>query len=114
MISLLRNIVVAVEYDGKHSVVSELPERVLNRLAERIDAEDPLAAAEVVLSCPDCEATWFSGIEAGRLFRVQLDAWARRTLWDVHHLAMRYGWREQDILAMTPGRREAYLLLDSQ
>ena len=111
---LLRQIVLGVERSGVSGPsVDDLPEPVRRQLLEQLEREDPLAAAEVALSCPDCNATWTSGIEAGRLFRLQLEAWARRTLYDVHQLAMRYGWREQDILAMHPARREAYLLLET-
>ena len=37
------------------------------------------------------------------------DAWALRTLAEVHRLASAYGWREQDILALSPARRQLYL-----
>ena len=91
----------------------DLPEGIAEALAERIEREDPLAAAEVALSCPDCGEAWRCGLDTAALFVARLDAWAKRTLWEVHHLAMRYGWREADILAMAPQRREAYLLMDA-
>jgi len=90
----------------------DLPQEVAEALAELIETEDPLAAAEIGVSCPDCGHHWVSGLDAAALFQARLESWARRTLWEVHHLAMRYGWRESDILAMAPQRREAYLMLD--
>jgi hypothetical protein len=39
----------------------------------------------------------------------EIHAWAGRMLRDVHALAAAYGWREADILAMSPWRRQAYL-----
>lgn len=98
---------------GKAARREDLPAAVLAALARRIETEDPLAAAELALTCPDCGKDWVSGLDAARLFLARLDAWAKRTLWEVHQLAMRYGWREGDILAMSPQRREAYLLMDA-
>ncbi len=39
----------------------------------------------------------------------ELNAWAIRTLREVHILASAYGWSETDILAMSPWRRQFYL-----
>ena len=38
-----------------------------------------------------------------------MDARAQRLLMEVHLLARAYGWREADILGMSPARRNAYL-----
>jgi hypothetical protein len=35
-------------------------------------------------------------------------------LYDVHALASAYGWREADVLAMSPMRRQVYLELARQ
>jgi hypothetical protein len=98
---------------GKAARREDLPAAVLTALARHIETEDPLAAAELALTCPDCGRDWVSGLDAARLFLARLDAWAKRTLWEVHQLAMRYGWREGDILALSPQRREAYLMMDA-
>ena len=39
----------------------------------------------------------------------EVDAWALRLLRDVHRLARAYSWREADILALSPSRRQCYL-----
>ena len=44
----------------------------------------------------------------------EIHAWAIRLLHDVHALALAYGWREVDILTMSPWRRQAYLELIGQ
>lgn len=41
----------------------------------------------------------------------EVDAWADRTLRDVHLLAASYGWSERDILDLSPARRGRYLEL---
>ena len=43
-----------------------------------------------------------------------MHAWARRTLRDVHVLARAYGWREADVLALSPTRRQIYVELSRQ
>lgn len=104
--------ITALRHGDAAASPEDLPQAVTEALAQQIEAEDPLAAAEIAVSCPDCGHRWISGLDAAALFQARLDSWARRTLWEVHHLAMRYGWCESDILAMAPQRREAYLLLD--
>jgi hypothetical protein len=37
--------------------------------------------------------------------------WAQGTLRDVHGLAAAYGWREEDVLRLSPTRRQIYLEL---
>ncbi len=110
---LLRATVEAVTEKAADRDVADLPGAVTEALVARIEAEDPLAAAEMALDCPECGAHWESGFDACAVFLSRLEAWARRTLWEVHQLAMRYGWREADLLAMTPVRREAYLMMDA-
>jgi hypothetical protein len=39
----------------------------------------------------------------------EINTWAYRMLRDVHALATAYGWREADIVAMSPWRRQVYL-----
>lgn len=89
------------------------PQELVTALAAQMEREDPLAAAEMALECPDCGTRWQSGFDACVTFLARIEAWARRTLWEVHQLAMRYGWSQQELLQMSPLRREAYLLMDA-
>jgi hypothetical protein len=41
----------------------------------------------------------------------ELHAWAKDVLRSVHALAVAYGWREADVLALSPTRRRIYLEL---
>jgi hypothetical protein len=76
---------------------------------EWLAAADPQADIEMALHCPGCAATWRQGFDIVSFLWAEIDAWARRTLYDVHRLAAAYGWREGDILAMSAPRRQAYL-----
>ena len=51
------------------------------------------------------------GLRHRALLWSEIHAWARQLLRDVHALARAYGWREADILALSPTRRGIYLEL---
>jgi len=70
---------------------------------------DPQAEVHLALSCPACAHQWQSLFDIVSFFWGELEAWARRLLYDVHTLASAYGWCEADILAMSAWRREQYL-----
>jgi hypothetical protein len=79
-------------------------------VAERLAEADRLADAQLALACPECRHEWTLAFEAGAWLWSELEAWAWRTLLDVHTLASAYGWSEAEILALGP-RRELYLEL---
>jgi hypothetical protein len=78
---------------------------VIARMAEA----DPQADVQLDLSCPACRHRWLAVFDIVSFLWSEIDASARRTLQDVHRLATAYGWREPDILALTPWRRQVYL-----
>lgn len=100
--------------EGTHaaeSFVDGLSDDALLALGVAMQAADPDAIAALELECPDCAQRWPCGLDiAGFLWR-EIDAWARRTMRDVHVLARAYAWREADVLALTPTRRQIYLEL---
>jgi hypothetical protein len=66
---------------------------------------------QLSLTCPDCDARWDAPLDIASFLWSEVQAWALRTLADVHTLARAYGWAEADILALSPPRRQAYLEL---
>ena len=72
-------------------------------------AGDPQADLEVNLTCPACGHRWAALVDVAAFLWTELKAQARRLLREVHTLALAYGWRESDILAMSSRRRQAYL-----
>ncbi|HSF47311.1 MAG TPA: hypothetical protein VLA73_02995 [Burkholderiales bacterium] len=86
-----------------------LPDEVLDRIAERMERADPQANVRLDLHCPVCDHVWQAVFDIESYFWTEIDAWAQRTLKEVHALASAYGWRELDILNMTPWRRRMYL-----
>ena len=106
---LLEHCVVAVHHRGHELAVGGLPEEVITAVEERMEQADPQANVQLALSCPTCSHEWQAAFDIVSFFWVEIHAWAVRILREVHALALAYGWREADILAMTPARRQAYL-----
>lgn len=94
---------------GQTEDLHKLPEALLEPLAEAMSAADPQAVIELDLSCPACAAQWLELFDIGHFLLESLGQWAERLLDQVHLLAQAYGWSEAQILALSPGRRAAYL-----
>lgn len=89
--------------------LNALPDDVFEAVAEAMERADPQAVIRLTLHCPACEHGWEALFDILDLLWRELDAWARRVLREVHHLASAYGWSERDILKMRPWRRRLYL-----
>jgi hypothetical protein len=88
-----------------------LPGTVADAIVARMSEADPQSDTRLAVSCPDCRHQWVALFDiAGYLMR-EVHDWVVHVLREVHTLARAYGWREADILAMTPARRQAYLEL---
>ena len=86
-----------------------LPIAVTEAVIAAMEEQDPQADITLALTCPACEHHWEAGFDIVSFFWHELTSWARRILWDVHRLARAYGWSEQEILALSPTRRQLYL-----
>lgn len=106
---LLERCVLSAEENGKVCEVADLPEPITAAIAERIASSDPQGDVQISLSCPACAHEWQAAFDILTFFWVEINAWAQRILREVHLLARAYGWREEDILALSPWRRQAYL-----
>lgn len=96
---------------GDATTVRALPAQVLADIAGEMERADPGGNIELEFECPACGQRWEEAFDiAGFLWR-EIHAWAQRTLRDVHVLARAYGWREPDVLALSPTRRQIYLEL---
>jgi hypothetical protein len=74
-------------------------------------AADPQAHRDVGMVCAACNHHWESTFDIVSFLWCEIEAWAQRTLREVHMLARAYAWREQEILALSPTRRQLYLEL---
>jgi hypothetical protein len=99
-----------VQVNGKTGVdLDALPESTVEKIAACIGEADPQAETLIDLACCACRHSWQVILDVESFLWVKISALARRLLREVHVLARAYAWREQDILALSPVRRQAYL-----
>jgi hypothetical protein len=108
-LALLSRCVVDASHDGAAAEIATLPAPVLDAAAQALSDADPQADVRLAMACANCGYAWKATFDILSYLWTELDAWARRALHDVHTLARFYGWREADILAMSPLRRKFYL-----
>jgi hypothetical protein len=99
---------------GQSFAAEQLPENVVGSLSEGMSELDPQGDVQLALTCPQCSHQWHAPLDIVSFVWSEIHAWAMRLLRDVHVLASSYGWREADILALSPWRRQAYLELIEQ
>ncbi len=86
-----------------------LPAGVVSAIAARLAEADPQADIRLSLACPSCEHRFEESFDIVSFFWREIDAWAGRTLREVHTLATAYGWSESEIVTLSPARRRLYL-----
>lgn len=106
---LLRRCILRAARGGEAVAIDELSDEVVLAIEARMAQADPQADMAFTLSCPACGHCWPAPFDIAEFFWAEIEAWARRVLHDVHVLAMAYGWREPDVLALSPRRRQHYL-----
>lgn len=106
---LLQECIVQATYEGVTITPERIPEAIIDLVIEQIAAHDPLAVIELNLICPACGCQWSLLFDIVAFLWGKIEAQAQRLLREVHTLAQAYGWREADILALNPARRQAYL-----
>jgi hypothetical protein len=88
---------------------AELPKEVRDELIAIMADRDGQANIQLSLACLACRHEWLATFDIVSFFWSEIHGWAMRLLSEVHALASTYGWREADILAMAPIRRQLYL-----
>jgi uncharacterized protein (UPF0212 family) len=106
---LLQRCILTFGGGGGAQTVDDLGDDVVDAIAARMSEADPQANVELAVECPTCGHAWHATFDVASFLWMQVDAWARRTLHDVHTLARAYGWSEDAILSMSATRRQAYL-----
>ncbi|MET0309939.1 MAG: hypothetical protein ABW023_14630 [Sphingomonas sp.] len=86
-----------------------LPPELLPAIAEGMARADPQAVVELELHCAGCAHGFLAIFDIAGFLMREIHNWARQMLRDIDSLARAYGWREADILALSPTRRQIYL-----
>jgi hypothetical protein len=106
---LFKRCVLSAQHDGADLSAAELPDDIVAAIVAYMAEADPQPDVQIALACPVCTRQWQASFDIISYFWQEIDDWARRILREVHILASAYGWREDDILALSPRRRQLYL-----
>ncbi|HYP42143.1 MAG TPA: hypothetical protein VEX13_17435 [Chloroflexia bacterium] len=109
--ALLESCVLVAERAGEAVPPEDLPDAVSARIEEAMAQHDAQADTQLALTCPACEHAWQAPFDIADFLWREVAAQARQLANDVHTLALAYGWREADILALSDARRKMYLEL---
>lgn len=96
---------------GKGKRIPCLNTRQEAKLSEALSDFDPLAAFRLSARCPACQGESQVPIDLERLCLDRLRALQSDLITAIHRLAIRYGWTEGDVIALSPARRAHYLAL---
>ena len=107
--SLVRNCILSVQKDDKSILAEAVPAPVLAALESDMVTKDPNANLVFNLKCPACQHEFRADFDITTYLWKEVDNWAKRILQEVFILARTLGWAEQDILSMSPKRRQFYL-----
>jgi hypothetical protein len=86
-------------------------EEELDNIGRALALADPHAEIRLPLQCPACGHAWEETLDIASFTWEEIEARARRLLFDVHTLASAYGWTEAEILSLGASRRARYLEL---
>ena len=106
-----RRALIARLVDGDPETLSaDAEEAVVRALAE----VDPTRDLALELVCPACGHAWETPIDVPSYLWEEVVASARRLAREVAELAAAYGWREGDVLRLSPWRRRLYIGLAAE
>ncbi|MEJ2009116.1 MAG: phage baseplate protein [Acidobacteriota bacterium] len=106
---LLQRCLLSAECGDVPVELDHLSAEVAEAVAQKMAEADPLADIRLFISCPACRHEWRAVFDIASFLWSEVEGWAGRILNEVHTLASAYGWRERDILALSPMRRQFYL-----
>ncbi len=106
---VLTGCILEVAHNQHHYTTGDLPDQVFDLLSERMEKEDPQADIRILVACPGCCFQWEVPFDIATYLWIEIDNWAVHLLQEVYVLAKAFGWSEQDILNMSPHRRQLYL-----
>ena len=106
-------VVRCVNVDGEECDVSDLPSETHDAIGLALERIEPGASIEFDVVCAECGGQWSAPMDCAEVVWSEIQSRAERLLLDVDVLARAYGWREDDVLALSDTRRAAYLQLAS-
>ena len=111
---LMQQCICKARHQDEEISTDRLPLRIVEAVVAKMAECDPQADTHLSLSCPGCNHRWQAFFDIVSFLWSEIHSWATRILREVHLLASAYGWREADILAISPLRRHIYLEMAGQ
>ena len=106
---LVERCVLEAVRDGVPLAMDGWPEGAIDAISAELADMETHADITFALTCVACAHRWQLVLDIVSFLWSEISWLAKRHLRDVHTLAWTYGWREADILAMSPVRRQFYL-----
>jgi hypothetical protein len=106
---LLEKCVLAATHGDDSLDLGEIPAQAIEELSTRLGESEGCADISFALACAACGHSWQLAFDIVSFLWSEISLLAKRYLYEVHTLAWAYGWREADILGMSPARRQFYL-----
>lgn len=107
--ALLARCIVSAEKDGAPASAAQLPATVRDAVVQRVAEAEAQADMQLNVACAGCGHIFRAPFDIVSFLWTELEAWAARTLREVHVLASAYGWTEREVLSLGPLRRRQYL-----
>ncbi len=107
--ALLARCIGHVSKDGITLQLGELSTTIIDGIIDAMERADPQANVEIPVTCLACSSQWNANFDIVGFLWNEVDAWAKRTLNEIHLLATAYGWTEQEILLLPSARRQLYV-----
>lgn len=106
---LLEKLILDCKFKSEPYGINDLPKKILKAIDHRIEEENPQSNIFMSVKCVNCNHQWEIQFDIMSYLWSEINNWARHILQDVGTIAQTYGWSEQDILNMSPARRQIYL-----
>jgi hypothetical protein len=94
---------------GESLDIDTLPVHALDAVGTQIAQYQQQTEVLLQLQCPACKHNRQMIFDIASFLWTEIESEAKRLLREVHILASAYGWREADILSLSPLRRQFYL-----
>lgn len=106
-----RCVIEALDAAGNSVAPQALPSAAIPAISAEMARADRQAIVDLALECPACGHGFAAAFDIASFLMAELHGWAQRLIADVAALARAFGWREADVLALSPVRRQLYLEL---
>jgi hypothetical protein len=106
---LLERCLISARRAGAAVRAFELPDSAVEAAGRQLAVADPNSEIRLNVGCPECGTRHRLTFDIVSFFWHEIECWAMRLIREVHVLASAYGWREEEILALSPARRQCYL-----